>query len=100
MKEYDLYVPLVSNHGRPLPPARLQLLKKQLVKKFGGLTHFPQKNRGLWKVGAVTFVDAIVILRVLSPGDDRSFWKKLKSQLQREWDQKDVLIVARNVTVL
>lgn len=102
MKEYDLYVPLRSNRGIPFPPARLVRLKKRLIKRFGGLTHFPQSNEGFWKLGEVTFRDEIVILRVLSNEDNRAktYWLSLKKNLQRQWRQKDILIVMRDIDLV
>ncbi len=102
MKEYDLYVPLYSNKGSPLPAAQMARLKKRLIKKFGGLTYFPQKTEGFWKIGAVTFRDDIVILRVLGDGSRpmRLYWARLKQELKRLWKQNDVLIVVRVVSTI
>lgn len=102
MKEYDLYVPLSSNRGTPFPADRLERLKKRLIKRFGGLTHFPQRNEGFWKLGAVTFRDEVVILRVLSAEDDHAhkFWQTLKRDLKRQWRQQEILIVVREITLV
>ena len=99
MKEYDLYVPLSNNDGTPIDAQKLKDLKKRLVDHFGGLTHFPQENEGLWKVGAFTFRDKIVILRALAsdPLEARAFFVELKKEMQRNWAQEDVLIVVRDV---
>ena len=102
MREYELYVPLQDNEGRPIDPERLNRLKRLLVEEFGGLTHFPQENEGLWRVGAFTFRDRIVILRVLAndlPKAER-FFAELKDHLKRDWEQEDGLIVAHDVRVL
>lgn len=102
MKEYDLYVPLYDNNGTPIDPQQLQDLKKRLVEHFGGLTHFPQENEGLWKVGRFTFRDKIVILRVLAsdPLQAQTFFADLKREMQQSWAQEDVLIVARDVSTI
>jgi hypothetical protein len=100
MKEYDLYVPLLSNDGKRLPHSSLARLRKRLVAQFGGLTFFPQKSKGVWRIGGAIFQDEIVILRVLSEKHLSAFWKRLKKDLQREWNQKEVLIVVRRVNVL
>jgi hypothetical protein len=99
MKEYDIYVPLSNNDGTPVDSQKLRDLKKRLVDHFGGLTHFPQENEGLWKVGAFTFRDKIVILRVLTTEPDKAsaFFAELKQEMQRNWAQEDVLIVVRDV---
>jgi hypothetical protein len=102
MREYELYVPLHDNDGQPIDPEKLNGLKRRLVEEFGGLTHFPQENEGLWRVGAFTFRDKIVILRVLAidlPKAER-FFCELKRHLKREWQQQDVLIVAREVSAV
>jgi hypothetical protein len=102
MKEYDLYVPLISNAGTPFPGRMLRGLKRRLIERFGGLTEFPQKQRGYWKLGKVTFRDEIIILRVLSdnpPATARRFWLEVKTHLKNEWGQAEVLIVGKNVTL-
>jgi hypothetical protein len=102
MKEYDLYLPLHHNDGRPVEPAKINQIKKLLVDAFGGVTHFPQENDGLWKLGGVTFRDKVVVLRVLA--DDESgpmkFFAELRVELMRTLEQADVLIVEREVTLV
>lgn len=102
MKEYDLYVPLYDNNGTPIDPQKLSALKKRLVDQFGGLTHFPQENEGLWKVGRFTFRDKIVILRVLASDllQAQTFFADLKREMQQAWAQEDVLIVVRDVSTI
>ena len=102
MKEYDIYVPLYKNDGTPIDQQKLKDLKKRLVDQFGGLTHFPQESEGLWKVGAFTFRDRIVILRVLAsdPLEAQTFFADLKREMQQKWAQEDVLIVVRDVSTI
>ena len=77
-------------------------LKRRLVLEFGGLTYFPQENEGVWKVGAFTFRDKVVILRVLSSDNPKAeaFFMGLKEDIRREWQQADVLIVTREVGIV
>jgi hypothetical protein len=102
MREYELYVPLHYNDGRDVEPEKLTALKRRLVEEFGGLTHFPQQNEGLWKVGAFTFRDHIVIYRVLAGEVEKAqkFFARLQDDLKRDWAQNDVLIVAREVATV
>ena len=102
MREYELYVPLHDNEGNAIDPEKLSKLKRRLVDEFGGLTHFPQTNEGLWTVGAHTFRDQIVILRVLAGDSSKAdaFFLQLKEDFKREWEQSDVLIVTRNVSAV
>ena len=102
MKEYEIYVPLHGNDGRPIDTARLDTLRRRLIDQFGGLTHFPQENEGFWKLGHHTFRDRIVILRVLADDPARAdqFFAALKNDLRREWQQQDVLIITREVAAV
>jgi hypothetical protein len=103
VKEYDIYVPLHYNDGAPVEPEKITRLKQRLIEQFGGLTHFPQSNEGFWKVGRVTFRDKIIILRVLTSDETppaAEFFSTLKSEMQRDWRQDDVLIVGREVMVV
>ena len=38
VKEYDLFIPLYYNDGRPIEPRKFQDLQQQLLDQFGGLT--------------------------------------------------------------
>ena len=102
MLEYELYLPLHYNDGRPIDPEKLKNLKKRLVDEFGGLTHFRQENEGLWKIGEHTFRDRIEIVRVLASDETaaRKYFTQLKADLTKEWGQQDFLIVSRQVAAV
>ena len=102
MLEYELYLPLHYNDGRPIDPEKLKNLKRRLVDEFGGLTHLRQEHEGLWKIGDHTFRDRIEIVRVLA-SDEKSaqeYFAQLKADLARDWGQQDFLIVSRQVTAV
>lgn len=102
MKEYDLYVPLSYNDGTPIADEKLHLVKRALVEKFGGLTHFPQENEGIWKVGRTTFRDRVVILRVLAEDaiSARAFLAQLRARMQEDFRQESVLLIEREVNMM
>jgi hypothetical protein len=102
VKEYDVYLPLHHNDGRPIAPNHVARFKKVLVDEFGGLTHFPQENEGIWKFGGITFRDKVIILRVLSNDDARArkFLAEFRVELMRTLEQADILIVEREATVV
>ncbi|HWG47116.1 MAG TPA: hypothetical protein VN688_30410 [Gemmataceae bacterium] len=99
-REFDLYVPLHYNDGTPVEDAKLARLRQCLVDRFGGLLDTRQRGAGQWKVGAVTFHDEIVIYRLLATEDAIPFFKELKEEMKREFQQEDVLIVVRKITIL
>ena len=101
-REYDLYIPLRYNDGRPVEDEKLTTLKERLKDRFGGLTFFPQQNEGVWKIGTVTFREGIVIFRILAEETRpaREFFLGLKEELKRDLDQEEVLVVERKVEIL
>ena len=100
--EYDVYLPLTYNDGAPVDPDKIAELKKRLQDRFGGLTFFPQRTEGHWKVGTVAFRDEIVICRILSEEvrEARAYFLRLKEEIQEAFGQEEVLIVERKVEVL
>ncbi len=102
MKEYDIFVPLYFNDGSPVEAEKFQQLQERLLDRFGGLTFFPQPNKGLWRMAGVTYRDEIVIYRVIGPAAEeaRAFLAKLKQWLKAEFDQQEILIVERAVEML
>ena len=102
MKEYDLFVPLYYNDGRPIEAEKFQRLHETLLDHFGGLTFFPQPNKGFWRMGSVTYRDEIVIYRVIASAsqESRRFLQDLKQRLKEELEQEEILIVERDVETL
>jgi hypothetical protein len=102
VKEYDLFIPLYYNDGRPIEPQKFQVLQQQLLDQFGGLTFFPQPNEGFWTMAGVTYHDEIVIYRVITSAEReaRRFLSDLKERLKEELRQEEILIVERNVETL
>src|SRR5438270_8309525 len=100
--EYDVYIPLTYNDGTPVDPDKIADLKKRLRDRFGGLTFFPQRTEGLWKVGSVSFRDEIVICRILTEEvrQSRDYFLRLKEEMREAFRQEEVLIVERKVEVL
>lgn len=102
MKEYDIFVPLYFNDGSPVEAEKFQELQETLLGQFGGLTFFPQPNKGFWRMAEVTYRDEIVIYRVIGPDakESREFLGKLKQRLKAEFEQEEILIVERDVRTL
>ena len=102
MKEYDIFVPLYYNDGKPVEPVKFQQLQARLLELFEGLTFFPQPNQGYWKFGNMTYHDEIVIYRVISQNSSQSreYLAGLKQHLKREFQQEEILIIEREIGLL
>jgi len=102
VKEYDIFLPLRYNDGKPVELIKFRDLRERLLSQYEGLTYFPQANQGFWKLGDVTYRDEIVIFRVLASDSRRArrFLRNLKEQLKAEFVQEEILIVERDVDTL
>lgn len=99
MKEYELFLPLTYNDGRPIEPVKFRILQARLLEYFNGVTFFPQPSQGQWRMGGVTYSDEIVIYRVVASDlrAARRFFKQLKTELLSTFEQEEVLILERDV---
>jgi len=102
VKEYDIFVPLYFNDGSPVEADKFQELQEALLGHFGGVTFFPQPNKGFWRTAGVTYLDEIVIYRVIghAAGESRRFLANLKERLKADLAQEEILIVERDVQML
>jgi len=102
VKEYDIFLPLFYNDGRPVEARKFQELQAALLAQFQGLTFFPQPNQGYWQMGDVTYRDEIVIYRVIAAKSRaaRRFLASLKEDLKKSFSQEEILIVERDISTL
>ena len=102
MKEFEIYIPLTYNDGSPIEDRKIERIGKRLLTYFDGMTFFPQRNEGYWKMGHVTFRDRIVIFRVLDARVrlSRRFLKKLKQDLKQYLRQEEILIVEKDARLI
>lgn len=102
MKEYDLFVPLYYNDGKPIEARKLRRISDQLIAEFDGYTYFPQPAKGVWKSAGVTYRDEIVIYRVVASRvrAARRFFRRLKQELKVELRQEEILIIERDMQTL
>lgn len=101
MKEYEIYLPLTLNNGDSVPVEIVNSTKSKLIDFFGGLTDMRHRNEGIWKIGAVTYRDEILILRVLAAkSESEVFLKNLKEELKAKLAQNEILIVEKDVRIV
>jgi hypothetical protein len=93
--QYEIYLPLNYNDGRPIEPGKLHQIKEELTYRFGGLTVFPPGTpaEGLWVHKGQLVRDDIVILRVVTTYEADDYLKKYEVTLEQRLEQEEVLIV-------
>ena len=95
------YLPLRDNAGEPFPAFMLRSVEAELSSRFGGVTaHLQSPASGLWRDGNETHADDVVIFEVLSESFDANWWNGYRTQLERQFRQKRVLVMVQAAEVL
>jgi hypothetical protein len=95
----QLLLPVADNDGRPFPDEVLERVKQALVDKFGGLTAYGRAPaEGVWESGAEGRQrDDVVIVEVMTPDVDPSWWTAFKEKLESELGQEEIVIRAFSI---
>jgi len=97
----EILLPLTDATGKDFPSAYYDDLAKELVTKFGGVTSFLRAPaEGRWHDGGSTEHDEIVVIEVMAPTFDRSWWTSLKAELEHRFSQDVIVVRAHAVEVL
>jgi hypothetical protein len=95
----QILLPTVDGRGAPVPKAMLRTLAAELARRFGGVTsylHAPAE--GLWHVaGEAAERDDIVVLEVMTDHFDRDFWRALKTRLEAQLTQSEIVVRAQAI---
>jgi hypothetical protein len=99
MRLVEILLPLYGAAGARLPQARFDEVAAELTQRFGGLTaHIRAPAAGLWKEpGAGTQRDDIVIYEVMLQELDRDWWARYRKELERRFDQREIVIRAQEI---
>ena len=94
-------ISLSYNDGTPVETKKINALKKHCRAPRRPDLLSP-RTEGLWKIGKATFRDEMVVCRILSEEvrESREYFLQLKEEIQRDFQQAEVLIVERKVEVL
>ena len=99
MHVVEIFLPLQRNDGSPQPRGLFGEVRKELVDRFGGLTAYSRSPaEGLWEreEGSVD-KDAIVIFEVMADKIDRGWWAGYRRELERLFEQDEIVIRASEV---
>lgn len=101
----QLLLPLNDNRGTPIPKARFDEVKVQLVERFGGLTAYSQAPAsGLWKdgdeAGTEPVHDQIVVFEVMVDALDAAWWSQYRRELAARFGQEELVVRAHPIELL
>ena len=93
MNVIEVFLPLDSGNGEPVEAGRIEAIVNELADCFGGATAFLREPAdGLWKGGAALERDRIIIIEVMINEVDEAWWKAYRRQLERQFEQAEILI--------
>jgi hypothetical protein len=98
----QILLPLVGARGERLPQALFAAVRQELVERFGGLTAYTRAPaKGLWAEGGDSVEqDDIVVYEVMVDELDRGWWGGYKTDLERRFDQKELVVRAQAIELL
>lgn len=80
---------------------KIETVEQQLLDRFGGVTlNINTPAKGIWERGAHVERDNIIVVAVMAEKLDRDWWRNYRQQLQRTFDQEEILIIATQVDQL
>jgi hypothetical protein len=90
----QILLPLYTSDKESVDPKCLLELRQELTETFGGITTYSRTPaHGLWKENdEKTVKDDLITFEILAESVDLSFWGQLKSRLELQLDQREILI--------
>lgn len=93
MHLFQILLPRADNAGQPFPREDFDQVKEELARRFDGVTAYLQAPaEGLWRQGAESDSDDIVIFEVMTQELDLADWRDRRAELERRFRQDRVII--------
>jgi hypothetical protein len=93
MNVVEVFLPLDTGRGEPLPPETIEGLVAGLSDRFGGATAYTREPaEGLWKRATTIERDRIIVVEVMVDEVDEQWWSAYRERLEREFAQDRVLV--------
>jgi len=97
-KLIQLFLPVTNS---PSADKKLEALEQKLIKNFGGLSIYAQNPvSGSWRKKGQLEKDKMMVFEVMVPVFNEKFWKKLKTSLEKQFGQKEILIRSLDIGMI
>ncbi len=95
----QLLLPTRSNQGREHPRTLYDQLAGQLTERFGGVTAYTRAPAtGLWESDTGERVrDQVVVYEVMVEEVDRTWWANLRTRLEADFAQEELVVRAQEM---
>jgi len=98
----QVLIPIYDNDGQAFEQALYVNVKTVFTEKFGGVTAYVRSPaEGAWQgPSGARRHDEIVIFEVMTERVDRSWWRKMRSELARTFKQEQLVIRTNPIEIL
>ncbi|MDR6659031.1 hypothetical protein J2W51_001573 [Tardiphaga robiniae] len=97
----EVFLPLSYNDGKKIERSKFVDLEENLISNFGGVTVYARSPAfGSYDDGEQRQRDEIVVVEVMTEKFDREWWLKLREELERSFEQKEILIRFSSISQL
>jgi len=94
-------LPVYDNAGERFPSDHYDEVRAKLTDVFGGLTAYTRAPaEGLWNSGGSVKRDDIVVVEVMAQSLDRAFWADYRRELEKLFQQDEIVIRAQTYEAL
>lgn len=95
----QILIPLIIGKNKKLEKRWFDELLQELTDRFGGATSFKQSpGQGHWDSGTEIEKDSVALIEVMTEELDEGYWDKLKTRLEKELSQSEIMVRALPVT--
>jgi hypothetical protein len=92
----QILLPLYDNQGQRFSNERYDEVRGKLTSTFGGLTAYARAPaEGLWGKGHNVKRDDIVVVEVMMDSLDRRWWGSFRENLERLFQQDQIVVRAQ-----
>ena len=97
----QILLPVRDDDGRSFQEADYERVASDLTCRFGGVTAFTRSPaQGRWLADGKTEHDDIVVVEVIDPDFDRTFWEGYRVELESRFRQDVILIRAQQTEII
>jgi hypothetical protein len=95
----QILLPLITGKGEDLEKDVFDDLLNELTDRFGGATSFKQSPRqGHWDSGRQIEKDSVALIGVMTGELNEDYFRELKTRLEKELSQNEIMIRALPIT--
>lgn len=95
----QILLPRYDSMGNAFEPSRFETIKRELAEQFGGVTAYLRASaQGLWQADSGELVsDELAVFEIMAEEIDTAWWSQYREELERRFDQDEIVIRASSI---